>query len=631
MMNTPARDDLVGRLIGGRYRVDRLIAEGGMAAVYLATDERLDRPVAVKVLAAQFARDPDFLQRFTLEARNTARMSHPHVVAVHDQGIDGDVVYLVLEYVDGYTLRDLLARRGAMPPGLALAILDPVLEALAAAHEAGYAHRDIKPENVLIGPRGVIKVADFGLARALHETSAQTQQGLVIGTAAYVAPEHVSGQPTDARTDVYGAGILLFEMLTGRPPYSGESALSVAYQHVNDEVPRPSHRIGGIPTEVDELVEASTRREPGERYSGAEEFLTAVRQVRVMLPPAAALPATLTPLATATAVLQVPAGDDTVEQRVAPPVPPAPAAMADAPPPRGRRRPVPRVLIMTLLALMAVGVGWAFAAGPLQRVDVPVLDGLTVKQATTAAAEAGLTIGVVEREFSETVAKGIVIRSDPAAGGSTFTGRPLGLVVSRGPERYDVPAVRGKTPDGAAEAITAANLRVDTQDEAFNDKVDEGLVIRTEPPAGTPVKRDTPVDLIVSKGPAPVPVPDVVGLQFGRAETVLTDAGLRVDKRGEEYSDAVPDGAVLSVQPAVGTVVERGSTVGVVVSKGPPPVLVPDVVDMRRGEAVAALEAAGFQVSIQEGIVTPLDRVYSQDPDGGTTAPRGSTVTIQVF
>ena len=280
-METTVTDPLVGRLLDGRYRVSSRVARGGMATVYRATDARLDRVVAVKVMHPGLGDDADFARRFVREARSAAQLSHPNVVAVHDQGEDDGLLYLVMEYVEGWTLRDLMRERGPLQPGDALALLEPVLCALAAAHAAGIVHRDIKPENVLISDDGQVKVADFGLARAVTAASATTATGgLLIGTVSYLAPEIVLDGAADARCDVYAVGVLLTEMLTGRRPHEGDSPIQVAYKHVHDDVPPPSRVLAGLPPSIDDLVLQATTRQPEGRPADARELLRQVRQVR---------------------------------------------------------------------------------------------------------------------------------------------------------------------------------------------------------------------------------------------------------------------------------------------------------------------------------------------------------------
>ena len=616
-------DPLVGQLVDGRYEVIRRVARGGMATVYEALDTRLDRIVALKVMHRHLAEDPEFVERFRREARAAARLSHPHVVAVHDQGDDAELVYLAMEFVPGRTLRDVLRRFGPLTPEQALVILDPVLEALDAAHAAGFVHRDIKPENVLIADDGRVKVADFGLARALATSSTNATTGIIIGTVAYLSPEQVERGEADARSDVYAAGILLYEMVTNTVPHDGETPLSVAYQHVHADVSPPSAARPGIPAEVDALVLRATRRDPSLRYASAREFRADVRRVRNGLP----APRPLAADAAATVVVQ------RSEMTASPTTRPTTLLSDDL----GDRQPaaVPRrrtpfiVAIVALAVALAAFGGWALAT-QLGRVPAPSVIGLTLAEATAQLAAEGLTVSEESQEFSEEVEAGRILRTDPAPGEGVAEGGALAAVVSKGPERYEVPLVRGQSPEQASAAITAANLSTGPLERVFDDTVPSGAVAGTEPAAGEPLRAGDAVTVLVSKGPEPVPVVDVTGRKVTPATNALERDGLIVQTQ-ERFSMKVPEGVVIAVTPAPGTVVDSGSTVRLVVSKGPPPVEVPNVVDLRKRQAIAALEAVGLRVRVEEGAVTPLNRVLSQVPAAGETVPKGSVVLIRII
>ncbi len=632
-----------------------------MATVYFATDTRLQRTVALKVLRPDLAADTDFMERFRREALATAALSHPNVVAVFDFDHEDGVAYLVLEYVPGHTLRHLLAQH-RLTPSQALAVLEPILDALVSAHDAGIVHRDIKPENVLLGPRGSVKVADFGLARALDDGEHRTKTGLVIGTAAYVSPEHIAGTGTGAPSDVYSAGILLFELLTGTPPYAGDNALSVAYQHVNSDVPRPSDQVAGTcPTEVDDLVLGATAKDLTARFGSAAEFLAELR------PRAGAHAAGCSRCPNRsgdTGATLVLAGDPavrtTMRSRSADPDEADDSPHRRTPPRRSRAKPgshrlrwqsgdaeapdgkdpdgSPRkrrrgriVLLSAAAATPSSGApSWAFLAGPLQRATVPDLVGLAQSDATAVLDEAGLRLEVADEQYSETAPRDTVISHDPAAHSGTFIRFPVSAVVSLGPERYGVPDLRGQTVAEASATLQGTKLAVAGQQTAFDEEIEKGLVAGTDPPTGTSLKPQTEVTLIVSEGPPPRPVPDVLGQPRAEAVAALEALGLAADI-DEAFNEQYPAGQVAAVAPKAGTEVAKGSTVALTISKGPPPVEVPRVVDMKRDDAVAKLRAAGFQVRLQEGIVTPLNRVYSQDPPPGELRPKGSTVTISIF
>ena len=625
-------DPLVGTLVDGRYQVISRIARGGMATVYEAIDTRLDRTVALKMMSPALAEDPGFVTRFRREARAAAQLSHPHVVAVFDQGEAAGLPYLAMEYVPGRTLRDVLRDYGALTPEQALTILDPVLEALIAAHDAGFVHRDIKPENILISDDGRVKVTDFGLARAVSNTTTATQ-GMIIGTVAYLSPEHVERGDADARSDVYGAGICLFEMVTGQVPFAAESAITVAYQHVNADVPVPSSLRPTIPPDVDALVATATRRDPDLRYPDCRAFLADVRRVRRTLPPPQPLskdtqdtlivPADLA-VAAAAGVTPTPA----VTVR---PVRPGDGGGAGKPPKRRRGR---GWLIALTLLILAVGAaafgGWYLAAGPGKQVTVPGIIGMDQAAATAALQQVGLGLEVGGEEFSETIARGLIISSDPEPGASVAADSIVSVVLSRGPERYAVPDVRGEPLAAAQTAITDANLAVGAITEDWDAEIPVGSVVSTDPEVGDELKSGALVNLIVSKGPKPVKLPGLAGVEVAEATAQLEAAGLVVTTT-EEFSTEYASGLVVSSTPAKGERVPVGSTVALVVSKGPPPVEVPYLIDMKRDDAVYTLQQLGLNVEINEPPFTPLNRVISQDPAAGTLIPVGSTVTITII
>ena len=625
---TAPSDPLIGTLVDGRYQVVARIARGGMATVYEALDTRLDRTVALKMMSAALAEDPDFVTRFRREARAAAQLSHPHVVAVFDQGEAAGLPYLAMEYVPGRTLRDVLRDYGALTPEQALTILDPVLEALIAAHDAGFVHRDIKPENILISDDGRVKVTDFGLARAVSNTTTATQ-GMIIGTVAYLSPEHVERGDADARSDVYGAGICLFEMVTGQVPFAAESAITVAYQHVNADVPSPSSLRSTVPPDVDALVATATRRDPELRYPDCRAVLADVRRVRRSLPP------------------PQPLSKDTQDTLIVPvgmagggnPPPPAvtvrPVSASDAAAvPAPRRRRGRGWLVALILLLLAIGgaafAGWYLAAGPGKQVNVPGILNMDQAEATASLTAVGLRLEVGGEEYSETVAAGLIISADPAPGASAAVDSAVTVVLSRGPERYAVPDVRGQPLEAARSAITGANLAVGIITEDWDAEVPVGSVVSADPPIGDELRPGSLVDIVVSKGPKPVKLADYAGSPADDVRAELEAAGLVVTST-EEFSTEYAEGLVVSTTPGKGERVPVGSTVALVVSKGPPPVEMPYLIDMKRDDAVFTLQQLGLNVEINEPPFTPLNRVIAQDPAAGTLIPAGSTVTITII
>ncbi|HEV7654930.1 MAG TPA: Stk1 family PASTA domain-containing Ser/Thr kinase [Mycobacteriales bacterium] len=595
MTGTTVADPLPGTVLDRRYRVDAPIARGGMSTVYAGTDLRLDRRVAVKVMAPALAHDPAFTERFVREARTAARLSHPNAVAVFDQGAEetpaGRVVFLVMELVAGSTLREVLRRRGRLRPDEAVSVLEPILAALAAAHRAGLVHRDVKPENVLVSTDGTVKVVDFGLARAVAAPSTSTQSGMVLGTVAYVSPEQVARGASDARTDVYSAGILLFELLTGAPPYGGDSALAVAYRHVHDDVPPPSTRAPGIPPELDELVQRATRREPGGRPADAGAFLAELAMARTDLglrkvpsreiagalgvepPPAAAgatawtgptgptAPSTRGPRGTTAlpAYERPAAGRPAYERPAAGRPEPRRGASRISPadgsawPAEQRRKRTGRLVAAFLVLVFATGAGaaaWYFGNGRF--VAVPQLSQLSRAQASSRVADAGLSATFTGRS-SETVPDGRVIGSDPGAGGRVLRGRSITVVLSTGRPPVPVPAVAGQDEEDAVAAVQNAGLRPQVVEQA-SVEVEAGLVV-SQAPAGGTAARNSVVRLVVSTGPAEVEVPDVRGMSFQSAQQKLAAAGFQVKVRALKF------GNVLAQSPRGGTTRKQGTTV----------------------------------------------------------------------
>ncbi|MFF1278279.1 Stk1 family PASTA domain-containing Ser/Thr kinase [Streptomyces marokkonensis] len=641
-MDTTLQDPLVGQVLDGRYRVDARIAVGGMATVYRAVDTRLDRVLALKVMHPSLAADASFVERFIREAKSVARLAHPNVVQVFDQGTDGAYVYLAMEYIAGCTLRDVLRERGALQPRAALDILEPVLAALGAAHRAGFVHRDMKPENVLIGDDGRVKVADFGLVRAVDSVTNTT--GTVLGTVSYLAPEQIENGTADPRVDVYACGILLYEMLTGEKPHDGDSPAIVLYKHLHDDVPPPSAAVPGMAYELDELVASATARSPQMRPHDAVALLAQARDARGRLgdeqldavPPQAlasehdnagdrtsVIPRALTmPRPLPVDEEDGGAGSPHLTSRFQSP-PPLP--------PRGRTalRRGPMAIVVAVLLVLGLGAGvWYINSG--QFTKVPPLLAKTEKEARDRLADAGLDVGQVEEAYSDTVERGKVVATDPEAGARIRSNDSVSLTVSKGPQTVRVPDLDGYPLDKARSLLEDEGLKPGMSTREFSETVPAGSVIATEPGKGTEVRAGSAVALTVSKG-APVDVPDVTGddLQDARAE--LEEAGLEVKVATGRVNSGHDAGRVARQDPGPGGRAAEGDTVTLTLSKGPEMVEVPDVVGDSVGEAREKLEGAGFGVDEDRGLLGLFgDTVKGQSVDGGDSAPKGSTITIEI-
>ncbi|WP_432522920.1 Stk1 family PASTA domain-containing Ser/Thr kinase [Kineococcus sp. SYSU DK006] len=647
-MDATLSDPLVGRRLDGRYRVLGRIGRGGMGVVYRALDERLDREVALKVLRADLAHDPVARQRFVREAKSAARLAHPGVVAVLDQGVDTaggtETAYLVMELVDGRTLREVVTERGALTPGEALATTADVLDALAEAHRKGVLHRDVKTANVLVGRDGRVKVADFGLARAATASGQSTTVGMgdIMGTAEYLAPEQLDTGESDARSDVYGVGVMLYEMLTGAPPFTGDSPFRIAYRHVHEQVPPPSSRVPGLPAALDALVLDALAKDPDERPADATEMLEQLRAVRSSLTPQqldvrperperpepVAAPGSTTRLgAVGAAPASTAAAATTATTPAAATAAGQPAARSGAEHGHRSRRGLLVGLVLLLLAL-AGATSWYFLAGPGAYTTTPAVTGRSPAEAGAALRSAGL--GVQQREeFSDTVPAGVVLATDPGAGERVRKDGSVVLVVSKGVEQFAVPDVVGRPRDEAADTLTGTGLAVGAVSEEYSESVEEGLVIRTDPAAATVLAHDTPVALVVSRGREPIEVPAVAGSPLEAARTAITGAELAVGDVTERTSEQVPAGQVISQSPDSGTLF-RGDPVDLVVSTGPPLVQVPQVQGQQVAAAREALERLGFQVRVENVLGGIFGTVRSSDPAAGQPIPKGSTITLTV-
>lgn len=621
-----------------------------MATVYLATDLRLERRVAIKIMHHHLADDEQFKERFIQEARSAARLAHPNVVNVFDQGQDSDMAYLVMEYLPGITLRDLLTEHRILTSEQTLDILEAVLSGLAAAHKAGIVHRDLKPENVLLADDGRIKIGDFGLARA---ASANTATGAaLLGTIAYLSPELVTRGIADTRSDIYAVGIMMYEMLAGEQPFKGDQPMQIAYQHANDSVPTPSSKNPRVPAELDELVLWATAREPDERPKDARVMLEQLGETQDQL--LTSLPSTaLATVANRTMVLppEVLPGSDAETQVIgrnggralvaATPAGPTQSLTALAAKRKSRGRLL--VALVIVLAILAGTTGWYFGAGPGSTVTIPdSLAEKSVDDATEVLTDLGLVVRpATEPVFDPYIEKGLVVSSDPAAGESVNRGASVTLNVSDGPKPIDVPEFAGQPEDDVAALMTSTGFEVtdDNRIERFSTKFERGTVmgvygLDSEGEVFTLKAGDTYFDrgeisLQISLGA----VPNVAGMTLDEATRVLAESKLTAKSGKEVFSDTVEKGRVIGFEnPDVK--LRPGDTVVLTISRGPDLVAVPSVAGRTIADAIEELEKAGFAVDVRTAVDdtsqwdNPLLLVTKSDPAAGTEIKRGSTVTI---
>ena len=615
------------RVLGDRYEIHQRLARGGMAQVYLARDRSLDRPVAVKELVPEFATDPSFVERFRREAQAAANLAHPNIVGVYDWGTQDGTYFIVMEYIDGPSLSQVIRRDGPLHPRRAAEIAGEVAAALGFAHSRGVVHRDVKPGNVLLTSTGQSKVTDFGIARALSSPDDDlTQAGSVMGTATYFSPEQAQGLPVDPRSDLYSLGVVLYEMVTGRPPFNGETPLAIAYKHVQDQPAPPSTIIPDLPMGLEAIIMKLLQKRPDDRYASAEDlradlnrFLdgSATSAERAVAPAAAAMAAG----AIAATTMQPAVGDGTGEVQA-----------VDEEPEQKSRTGLFLGVIVVLLLILAGLLVWFARSLNSDTVEVPAAIGLTRAEAETLMTEAGFKVTVTE-EANATVEAGRVISQDPAAQTDADKGSNVKLVVSSGVEQVGVPNVVGFTQADAQAALVAAGLRFRVT-PIDNSEAEPGTVAAQNPPADEQVAKDTEVELQISKGNGQELVPDVSGQSLSAAQAALQAAGFRIGGPKEQSSATVPSGRVISTDPAGGTSLKKNSVVTVIVSSGVEQVKVPGVVGQQEASATAALQGKGFEVDVQTKSLPAGDsnvgRVTAQNPASGANADAGATVTITV-
>ena len=628
--------DLTGELIDNRYLLQRRLAAGGMATIYAGIDTRLDRPVAVKIMHAHLANDEAFVSRFIKEAKATAALSHPNIVSIQDQGWNEGgppAVFLVMELVEGTTLRDFLNENGVLNTEQTIQIINPVLSALAAAHKIGIIHRDIKPENILISKDGRIKVADFGLARNTSMAQTMTaESSVVLGSVSYLSPEQVQRGVADARSDIYAIGIVLFEMLIGKKPYDGETPIQIAYRHVNDRIPRINQINSNIPEVIADLVFDATAPNPDQRPKDAEELLNKVRDIQAKLDPKRrqlSLELDLPPVVPKISKrkkVSVSSAFGGLKEKTSQLISTKPINVSkpeDSVRTKKRKvsRRVRRNRIIALLLLSGLIFGGYTFLG-VGKISVPSLVGLTQSEAKSTLSKLGLETEVAEEVFSEDIEKGKVISSKPGGGGKVSPAGTVGLVISKGQERIQIPDLKGLTPDVASQKLSELGLTVGDINEVFDMQLASGFVVRSDPKSGEAVKRKSIVNIEVSKGIEKISLISFVGKGGDEALSELTDQGFDVDVT-YKFSDSIFKGQVISQTPDKSDLIELGSKISVVVSKGPEFVFVPNVLGKNKNDASLDIENLGLKV-----VIKGAGKVNNISPAIGTRVKQGAVITL---
>ena len=658
--------DLSGELIDGRYELQRLIASGGMASIYSAIDVRLDRRVAVKIMHPHLASDEEFVSRFIREAKATAALNHPNIVSIQDQGWNESgvpAVFIVMEFMDGHTLREVLSQ-GPLSPQEVIHYMIPVASALAEAHRIGIIHRDIKPENILISQDGRIKIADFGLARGASLGSTMTvESSVVLGSVSYLSPEQVQRGISDARSDIYSFGVVLFELLTGKKPFDGSSPIQIAYMHVNERIPTPSSARTGVPASLDALVWRATSPNPDERFPHAGALLKALRDIQFEIDPSKRqltleIDAPMYPLSKtskpgarsgargvqAKKILNILSGDSSPKS-VGTPAISLQKEVSTSMSKRDtntnsrestaniRRRTSARVkrnrAIALLLVLSLAFYGWYQIAGPGSKIAVPSVVGLTEREAASTLTPLLLHEKVESVQFSEDVPKGKIISSNPGGGGHLDKEGTVLLIISKGPERIAVPTLVGLSLDAATAALATARLKLGDSTQVYDGKVPLGYIAGTTPAAKSKVRPNSVVNLIISKGIQVVPLTSYVGKSADQANTELTDAGFSVNSTFG-YSESVAPGYVIAQDPDGSAPTPAGATVNLIVSQGPELVYIPNIFSLTEKAATTALENLQLVVKVKRVGAKKVKKVVSVSPKVGKQVKRGSTVTITV-
>jgi serine/threonine-protein kinase len=617
------------KIFNNRYRVDGLLGNGGMAIVYCGTDTLLRRRVAIKVLRDQYATDDDFVKRFSYEAQAAAKLSHPNIVNVYDFGREDSAYYIVMEIVDGSTLGELLRDDRVLPEPVAVDYAIQIASGLAYAHRQGLLHRDVKPANILVTQDDVVKLSDFGIARAVSEhTLGVTQPGMVMGSVAYISPEQAQGKELDERSDLYSVGVVLYQMLTGTLPFTGETPVAVALKHVSEPAPAISPKATGASPAIAAIVARLLRKNPEDRFASATELASALREARERpnLGQESEFSSAPTMRFDAVRAPQPPPRKSVAPDRR--------DAGTDAVEVVGRRGIERRWFLIPVLFLIAIAIGYAAVNGnlfaPPATIAVPDLGGRSAQQAQQQLLNLGLR-PTVTTEASETVPQDRVVRQDPASGTKVAKNTNVALVVSEGKPRVAIPDVKGYSVADAQRSLANVKLRSKVVD-VYSASVPAGQVIALNPNVGSSIAEDSTVALTVSKGAKPVVVPNLVGHSVGDAREVLRKRGLALTIAQQIENDSIPANMIASQNPDPDATVAPKSTVSVVVSTGAPSVAVPNVIGQDPQSAQAALQSAGFGVNLTYDVepANAAQKVAAQNPAAGETAKKGSRVQIIV-
>ncbi len=618
-----------------RYQLSSHIARGGMADVYEGRDGLLGRKVAVKVLHSQFSADDAFVKRFRREAQAAANLTHPNIVGIYDWGQLDSTYFIVMELIEGRSLREVLRSAGSLLPRRAVEIAAEVAAALSVAHRAGLVHRDIKPGNILLATDGTVKVTDFGIARAWDDSAELTRTGAVMGTATYFSPEQAQGQPADERSDVYSLGVVLYEMLTGQPPFRGDSPVAVAYQHVSSEVPPPSALNADVPAGLDAIVLKALHKDPTLRYQTAEDLRKDMWRVL-----RGEDPAEVTPTPAAAAAAMAGGGDSSATRMI--PVTPPPATVPPQEAYRELEEPPSSNLAFVvgtfaLLATLGVLVFllFRFLSGPggPDTVFVPDVVGMEQAEAIRVLSAEGL-VAIPVAEESEDAEEGTVIRTNPPPDTEVPEGSEVEIVVAGAIQQFRVPRLIDLTLEQAVQLINTQGFTLGEVTEDPDSDKDPGTVLAQSPDAGTDAPPDTPIDLVVSAGPESVVLPNLEGMTELEATTRLSQLLLTWEIK-RTFDDEVPAGRVISHDPVEGTEMKAGDVVALEISQGPEPVEVPNLTGMTVDAARSVLAELGLELVVLETrieVTDPslVDRIVRQSPSSGLTVAKGSPVAVNL-